>query len=549
MKKSADGAIIARFVIIILAVLAMSVITFISLENIKGNSEKITANDEIFQSLMSAETAHYKWINALSDSVNYGSEFTSQKDPTKCAFGLFIYSEAVEVDPTLKELFNTVEEIHKNIHGSADEILAVVETDRAAANEMLHSDVNKSVENLVGILDEYIADYKESSATLSAENFEIIDNVITLFIIMAAAVVIIIGETFIYIKTRVTGPLGVIREKCEKLADGDLSIDFTTRSKDGVVRALSGALNKSVGEIRDYVEDIDKAMDQYAAGDFIKRNTHEFVGDFKSIGVSMDSFRHSFKKTLLSVKDASVQVSSGAAQIAAESAGLAQGATEQAATIEELTASVKEITLDTAESASKAKEAAALSKDMSNFADTSNKNMKEMTKAVEEINAAGVDINKVIKVIDDIAFQTNILALNAAVEAARAGEAGKGFAVVADEVRNLAGKSASAAKETASLIANSISKAELGGVIAAKTAESLTGITSGIDKTGKLIAEIADAASRQATDISLISNGLEQVSEITSRNTASSEECAAASEQLDSQSKTLADTVKKFKLT
>jgi methyl-accepting chemotaxis protein len=95
MRKSADGAIIARFIIIILAVLAMRIVTFISLEQISSNTEKITANDEVLQNLMSAETAHYKWINALSDSVNYGSEFKSQKDPTKCAFGLFIYSEEV----------------------------------------------------------------------------------------------------------------------------------------------------------------------------------------------------------------------------------------------------------------------------------------------------------------------------------------------------------------------------------------------------------------------------------------------------------------------
>jgi methyl-accepting chemotaxis protein len=548
MRKSADGAIIARFVIIILAVLAMSIVTFISLEQISSNTEKITANDEVLQNLMSAETAHYKWINALSDSVNYGSEFKSQKDPTKCAFGLFIYSDEVSSDPKLKELYNKVEAVHKEIHGSADTILETVVTDQSAANEALHSDVNAKVENLVAVLDDYIAQYKESSATLSAENAAIIDRVILLFIIMAAVVIVIIAETFIYIKNRVTTPIAIIEAQCEKLAEGDLSLDFSTKSKDGVVRGLSDALNKSVGEIRDYVTDIDTAMKRYAEGDFSRLQTHTFVGDFRSIGVSIGGFRDAFSKTLLSVRDVSEQVQSGANQISSESQTLAEDATEQAATVEEFTASLKEISDDTVKSAEKTRETAELSNEISRFAEISNENMKEMTKAVEEINAAGVDIGKVIKVIDDIAFQTNILALNAAVEAARAGEAGKGFAVVADEVRSLASKSAAAAKETGELIANSITKAELGGVIAAKTAESLSGITSGIEKSNKLIAEIAEASARQTADIKHISSSLDQVSEITQRNSASSEECAATSEQLDAQATMLAQIVEKFTL-
>jgi methyl-accepting chemotaxis protein len=548
MRKSADGAIIARFVIIILAVIAMSVITYSSLQRIGDDITAIRADDEIMQTLMSAETEQYKWAETLSDSVNSGSAFTLETDPEKTEFGIFLYGDTINKDQTLKDMYNKVEPLHREIHSLTDEILTLAKSDEDAANEKIHSELNVTVAEFTTDLNKYIEEYREKSDLLAEDIAATIQNDVLVFIITAVLVAILVVETLIYIRTRVTGPITEIEHKCELLADGDLSLDFSTKSKDGVVRGLSGALNKSVGEIRDYVADIDTAMKHYADGNFTHIKIHNFVGDFKNISVSINGFRHSFAKTLRSVKEVSEQVKNSADQISTEAQVLAQGATEQAATVEEFTASLKEISVDTAQSAEKARETAQLSKEISRFAAISNDNMKEMTKAVAEINAAGVDIGKVIKAIDDIAFQTNILALNAAVEAARAGEAGKGFAVVADEVRNLASKSAAAAKETSALIANSISKAELGGVIAAKTAESLSGITSGIEKTDKLIAEIADASARQTADITQISSGLDQVSEITQRNTASSEECAAAAEELDAQANVLADSVAKFKL-
>ena len=242
------------------------------------------------------------------------------------------------------------------------------------------------------------------------------------------------------------------------------------------------------------------------------------------------------------------QVSAGAKQIADGAQSLAQGSTEQAATIEELSGSVTEISLMTKENAGTADRTAKLSDTVKENAELGSRQMNEMMAAVSEINEASLSISKIIKTIDEIAFQTNILALNAAVEAARAGQHGKGFAVVAEEVRNLAAKSANAAKETGGMIQNSMEKAELGAKIAAETAASLKEIVSGINASGELVNEIAKASEEQSAAIAQISTGIDQVAQVVQQNSATSEESAAASQEMNGQAQLLRDHMEQFKL-
>ncbi|MDR0943800.1 MAG: methyl-accepting chemotaxis protein [Ruminococcus sp.] len=283
-----------------------------------------------------------------------------------------------------------------------------------------------------------------------------------------------------------------------------------------------------------------------ASGDLTIRHTamseHDVIS--KSIITMLDNLNNMFGE----INMASDQVTIGASQISDASQSLAEGSTEQAATVEELSASIADVAEKTKANADRAMTASELSVTIKGNAETGSHQMSEMTAAVNEINAASQDISKVIKVIDDIAFQTNILALNAAVEAARAGEAGKGFAVVADEVRNLASKSAAAAKETGQLIENAMKKSEQGAQIAEHTAVSLGEIVNGINRSASLIAEIAESSEDQSMAISQINEGISQVSEVVQKNSATAEECAASAEELNAQSAILADHVAQFKL-
>lgn len=253
-------------------------------------------------------------------------------------------------------------------------------------------------------------------------------------------------------------------------------------------------------------------------------------------------------KTLSNIKEAAYQVTTSSSQVASASEALAQGSTEQASAIEEITASIDDVAEKTKQNASQANAAADMMAKTIGEVKKGNEEMQNMVVAMKEINDASENISKIIKVIDDIAFQTNILALNAAVEAARAGDAGKGFAVVAEEVRNLAAKSAAAAAETAEMIEDSIRKVEVGSTIANGTAQALEEITKVVKESESIVTEIAEASNYQATAIAQIDKAIEQVSQVVQTNSATSEECAAASVELSNQASRMRDLISVYKL-
>ncbi|CAH1190603.1 hypothetical protein PAECIP111892_00264 [Paenibacillus auburnensis] len=296
------------------------------------------------------------------------------------------------------------------------------------------------------------------------------------------------------------------------------------------------------------VVELVRAADRIADGDLNVDIRSEAKDEIGQLSASFRRMSGTLSEVMCNIRSASEQVASGSKQMSESSMALSQGATEQASSIEELTASIEEIAAQTSRNAHSAEQVNGLAQGAMSNAVQGNAQMKDMLVAMEQINESSDSISKIIKVIDEIAFQTNILALNAAVEAARAGQHGKGFAVVAEEVRNLAARSAGAAKETTAMIENSIKKVEGGTKIASATASALEQIVGDVSRVAEIIAEITSASTEQAAGISQINQGVIQLSQVVQTNSATSEETAAASEELASQAELMREQVTRFKL-
>lgn len=342
-------------------------------------------------------------------------------------------------------------------------------------------------------------------------------------------------------------PITEIDAVMTKLSQGKFETKVTGHYK-GSFMSIQESINKTIDILAFYISEMSRILSDIADGDLTQNIQRQYVGNFAEIKRSINSISRTLHKTMSEISAASDQVLAGAKQISHSAMELADGSTTQASSVEELSASMEQITQQTKYNAENASTANVLADDSASSAQKGNTAMQQMLEAMRQIRESSGSISKIIKDIQEIAFQTNLLSLNAAVEAARAGEQGKGFGVVAEEVRNLANRSQKSATQTTSIIEDSLSRIEAGVAMAQSTAESLDIIVSNASKVLTIINDIANASSEQNEAISEVSIGLEQISGVVQINSAVSQEAAAAAEELTSQAEVLKHLVEYFKL-
>ena len=454
-------------------------------------------------------------------------------------------------DNSQEKLLGDISSILEKSALAREKLTTLLQTDSAesmaAVKDVFWNEYVPTHNQIEGILDQITAAEDASAQKQRLDGDNAVDSSRLLLISFSALSLLLAVTIGTIIRKSIMNPVKEIEGVYGEMAKGNMQVSISYDSRDEL-GSMAKSIKKTNALLASYIQDITDKLSQMSRGDMRVNIDLDYIGDFAAIKQAMLSTAHALNHTLQTINVAAEQVSTGATQVASGAQALAAGSTEQASSVEQLSVSVAKIAEQAEENSVSVKDATRyVEQAVSNVQDGS-EHMKQLTDAMTNIGAASDQITNITKVIEDIAFQTNILALNAAIEAARAGNAGKGFAVVADEVRNLAAKSAEAAKKTAELIQRSTATVAEGSQVAAQTAAILKSVEEKANLVNESIIKIDYASSAQAAAIEQVKQGLNQVSSVVQTNATTAEENSATSEEMSAQAATLQEEVGKFTL-
>ncbi len=549
MKKSIKTSVWIRVAIIFMVVIISGSTTILGIRGVTQFNELTNQANDILSTALTAERAHYSWLENLSSAVGLGTEFTGSADYTACSLGQWIYNTNTSdlPDTRLADLIKEIEPLHRSIHSSAAEVLALRDTNQQQAISSYISGTKSDVTKLISLLDE-VVDISKSLVDRYEQDlnyaifFTNIVTVVTIILILLVSYLLIR-----FVVAQVINPLQKIMVSGQKLSEGRLDYHIDVKSQNEIGQ-LADSLNRSGETLSLYIQDISDKLSKLAQKDLNINNDLQYIGDFTRIQSSIGLIIDQLNSTMNQIDQASFEVSHNAEQISNSAQTLAQGATEQSEEIEQLMDRLRSVSEQISSNAQDAALTSDTTAAVGEQIETCNQQMHQMAKAMEQINQSSHQIENIIKTIEDIAFQTNILSLNAAVEAARAGVAGKGFAVVAEEVRNLASRSAEATQSTADLIGQSMQSVKEGVALMENTQKSLNQVVEGSRTVLEKVKNISDSSAEQTGVINSINVSISQIAMVVQTNSATSEESAAASKELSDQAQSLQRLVNQFQL-